>query len=314
MKNSSFWRITTAVVAIGSIIYTTVSSNRSRRQSREREQSEKGGLAYEYDVPVEYEKVFEKNMLVPAGWTFAAVWSSIYAGLAALMVHQALPAEEYNPRYEQARPWWWASWALNALFGRFFSESDPQSVVISDLITKLNLPAALELHRSLEIGRTEVSGAEKLLRIPVSLYAGWLTTATVVGTPNTILTLNAWQPDEERDEPIAAGILGVTAGAGYLISRRLNDPWYLVPFIAGFSGIATRQWKNQSIVGLTAAALAAAYVGLLSYWLPKGKYHDYDRVVVHDTEADVLAGPLETGNAHQAEIARERMKPVEATV
>ncbi len=286
MRNSSFWRVATAVLAVGSIVYTTVSSNRSRQQNEERGKSEKGGLAYEYDVPIEYEKVFEKNLIVPAGWTFAAVWSVVYTGLAALMVHQALPSEANNPRYGRAMPWWWASWTLNALFGRFFSQNDPRSIVISDITTKLSLPAALGLHQSLGIGKTAASGTEKYLRIPVSLYAGWLTAATVVGTPNTLLTLNAWQPDDERDAPLAAGILGVTAGAGYLIAKRLNDPWYMVPFVAGFSGIATRQVKKQPVVGWTGVALAVVYTGLLAYWLPKGVFRNF-MTTVDDTNTDV---------------------------
>lgn len=203
MKKSSIWRIATAAFAVGSIIYTTVSSSRSRRESREREESGQGGSEYEYDVPVEYQNVFEKNLIVPAGWAFGVVWSTIYTGLGALLIHQALPAQEYNPRYEKALPWWWSSWTLNAIFGRFFSQNDPQSIVISDLTTKFNLPAALALHHSLEIGKTDVPAPEKYLRIPVSLYAGWLTAATVVGTPNTLLTLGAWQPDDKRDEPIS---------------------------------------------------------------------------------------------------------------
>lgn len=309
MKNSSFWRIATAVFAIGSIIYTTTSSSRSRQQSKERQGTQDGA---EYDVPIEYQNVFEKNMIVPAGWAFGVVWSTIYSGLAAIMIHQALPSQEHNPRYVKALPWWWASWALNAIFGRFFSQNNPQSIVISDLTTKFNLPAALALHQSLEIGKTDVSSPEKYLRIPVSLYAGWLTAATVVGTPNTLLTLNAWEPDEERDQPLAAGILSATAGAGYLIAHRLNDPWYMLPFVAGFGGIATRRWEKQPIVGWTAATLAAAYVGLLAYWLPKGRFHNYGFKLVDDTQAEVLAESIETEEPHQAEIARERMKPIEA--
>ena len=312
MKNSSFWRIATAVFAVGSIIYTTVSSSQSRKESQERKKAKKSGMAYEYDVPVEYEQVFEKNMIVPAGWAFGVVWSTVYSGLTALMVHQALPSQEYNPRYQKALPWWWASWTLNAIFGRFFSQNDPRSVVISDLVTKVNLPTALLLHDSLGIGQRDVPSPEKYLRIPVSLYAGWLTAATVVGTPNTLLTLNAWQPDQERDEPVAAGILAATAGAGYFIARRLNDPWYMVPFVAGFGGIATRQWEKKSLVGYAAAALGVAYAGLLAYWLPKGKFHDYDPYAVQDAEAEVLAGQVETRNPYQAEIARERMKPAHA--
>ena len=310
MKKASIWRIATAVLAAGSIIYTSLSSSQSRQQNRERKKHGRSGSEFEYDVPVEYDQVFQKNEIVPAGWAFGAVWSTVYAGLGALMVHQALPSQASNPRYQSALPWWLTSWTLNALFGRFFSQNDPQSIIISDVITKLNLPAALGLHRSLEIGKTDVSGPEKYLRIPVSLYTGWLTVATVVGTPDTLLTIDAWDHDAERDEPIAAGILGVTAGAGYFIAQRLNDPWYLLPFVAGFGGIATRQWTKHPTVGRTAAALAAGYAGLLTYWLPRGKFRDYDTYSVY--AAEVVTNPVETVEPHQAEIARERMKPIEA--
>lgn len=299
MKNSSIWRIATAVFAVGSILYTTTSSSRSRRQSRERQPD---SSSPEYDVPVEYQEVFDKNLIVPAGWSFGVVWSIVYTGLGALVVHQALPGQSANPRYQKALPWWLASWTLNAVFGRYFSQDDARSVVISDLTTKLNLPAALALHRSLEIGRTDVPAPEKYLRIPVSLYAGWLTAATVVGTPNTLLTLGLWKNDDERDRPLAASILAVTGLAGYGIARHLNDPWYMLPFVAGFGGIASRQWTKQPLVGQTAAALALAYAGLLAYWLPKGKFRAYERQI----DAELLTGPIETSEPHQAAIARER--------
>ncbi|MCK8490541.1 tryptophan-rich sensory protein [Spirosoma sp. RP8] len=312
MKNSSFWRIATAVFAVGSILYTTMASSQSRQQGRERQPEDSDDEEREYDVPVEYQNVFDKNPIVPAGWAFGVVWSTIYSGLGSLLIHQALPSQAFNPRYQKALPWWWASWTCNAIFGRFFSQNDPQSIVISDLTTKLNLPAALALHQSLEIGKSDVPTPEKYLRIPVSLYAGWLTAATVVGTPDTLLTLGWWERDKERDEPLAAGILGATAGAGYLIARRLNDPWYMVPFVAGFGGIATRQWNKLPLLGWTAASLAATYVGLLAYWLPKGKFHEYNRIIVHDAEAEVIADQIETPEPQQAQIVRERMKPIEA--
>ncbi|MGF7215118.1 tryptophan-rich sensory protein [Spirosoma lacussanchae] len=313
MKNSSIWRIATAVLAVGSIIYTTTSSARSRRVGKQMQQAESEP---EFDVPAEYQNVFDRNLIIPAGWAFGVVWSTIYSGLGAMMVHQALPGQAYNPRYQKALPWWLTSWTLNAIFGRYFSQDDKRSVVVSDLTTKANLVAALGLHHALEIGKTDVPAPEKYLRIPVSLYTGWLTAATVVGTPDTLLTLDAWETDDERDVPVAAGILGATAGAGYLVARQLNDPWFMLPFVAGFGGIASRQWNRYPVVGLTAAGLAAAYVGLLAYWLPKGKFRDHDRTVLdaavvdpdyQDNPADVYSGLQ-----HETNIERERMTPIEA--
>lgn len=307
MKNSSFWRIATAVFAVGSIIYTTTSSSRSRRQSRKRQPNPS---ASDYDVPVEYQKVFDKNLIIPAGWAFGVVWSTVYSGLGALLVHQALPSQLANTRYQRALPWWWASWTLNAIFGRFFSQDDARSVVISDLTTKLNLPAALALHHSLEIGRTDVPAPEKYLRIPVSLYAGWLTAATVVGTPNTLLTLGLWERDDDRDVPLSAGILGATSVAGYVVARHLNDPWYLVPFVAGFGGIATQQWTKQPIVGRTAAGLALAYAGLLAYWLPKGKFRDYEHAVeIGNTK--LLSESVEMAEPHLPAIEEQRVTEID---
>lgn len=309
----SFWRIATAVFTVGSIIYTATASSRSRRSSIQDNSKQ------EYDVPVEYSEVFEKNLIIPAGWTFGVVWSTVYAGLTALVAHQALPAQADNPRYEKAMPWWWSSFALNAIFGKFFSESNPEAVVASDLTTKLNLPSALALHHSLEIGKTDVPTPEKYLRIPVSLYTGWLTAATVVGTPDTLLTLGLWERNNERDIPLSAGILGATGAVGYVVARQLNDPWFMVPFITGFGGIATRHWNKpgKALLSYTAAGLAATYVGLAAYWLPKKTFRPYERTV-QDTDYDIalsesdLDGSIYSGQHHQAEIARERMEPIEA--
>jgi hypothetical protein len=312
MKNTMFWRIATAVFAVGSIIYTTTSSSKSRRASRQSESET--GEEPEYKVPTEYRQVFDKNLIIPAGWAFGVVWGTVYSGLTALLTHQAMPSQAYNPRYQKALPWWWSSFALNAIFGKFFSQSNPESVVVSDLTTKLNLPSALALHNALEIGKTDVSAPEKYLRIPVSLYSGWLTAATVVGTPDTLLTLNLWNRNDARDQPLAAGILGATGVAGFAIARHLNDPWFMVPFVAGFGGIATRHWKkpDKALLAYTAAGLAALYAGLAAYWVPKGTFRPYERTIV-DSEYDLLLSESDldvsiySGQHHQSEIARERM-------
>lgn len=266
MKKSSFWPWATVAVAAASVLYTSLSSSRARQKGRLRKPYQ------EYDIPPEYERVFEKNPLVPAGWSFGVAWSTIYAGLAGLVIHQALPTQQDNPRYTAARPWLWLNFGLNAVFGRYFSDNDPRSVVISDVVTKLNLPASLALHQQLEIGKTAVSGPEEYLRIPVSLYSGWLTVANVIGTPNSLLTLDWWERDARRDEPLSVGLVGATGALGYVVAQQLNDPWYMVPFVIGFGGIATRQPGRNDALATVAGGLAAVYVALLAYWLPKKNF------------------------------------------
>ncbi len=307
----SFWRVATAVFAAGSIIYTTISSNKSRDKGRQMKQAE---TEPEFDVPAQYQAVFDKNLIIPAGWAFGAVWSTVYTGLAALMVHQALPGTQNNPRYQKALPWWVASWTLNAVFGRYFSQNDKDSIVISDLTTKVNLGVALGLHHALEIGKTDVPAPEKYLRIPVSLYTGWLTAATVVGTPDTLLTLDVWEPDTRRDELISAALLSATGGLGFMVARHLNDPWYMLPFVAGFGGIATRQWDRHPIVAWKAAGWAVIYAGLLAYWLPKGKFRAYDRTIVNENTVDerFQLNPADVYDGPQTGTDTARMTAIEA--
>jgi len=275
MKNSSIWRLGTAVLVIGSIIYTARSG---QRFSKRREEN--------HDELPEPERLFDKNLITPSDGTFGLVWSTISTGMAALAVHQALPDQEDNGRYQQALPWLAASYGLNAVFGRTFYNSDRESRVASDLITNLNLPLALTLHRQLGIGQTLVTPPEKYLRIPVSLYAGWLTFASIaVDTPNALLSLNWWKPELRRDVPLSIGLLSATSGAGYAIARQLNDPYYLLPFAAGFAGVAVKQYGKHNAIAVAAGTLAVAQVALFAQWVStqKPKRREVEDTI---TEAD----------------------------
>lgn len=279
MKTNQAGRWGLVALAIGSIAYTSLASVRARRKSKSFLSK---FVKPEFEVTRTNQAIFEQNPLVPAGWAFGVIWPLIYAGLTKLMVHQALDSQTYNLRYHRARPWWVAGWGLNALFGYFFAKDDTGSLIASDLTTKANLVTALGAYKALEIDKASVPFPENLLRIAASLYVGWLTTASIVGTPNTLLALDAWDSDDDRDIPLAAGIVGAAAGAGYGLARNLNDPWILPPFVVGFSGIAARQWDQEPLIGRTAAAMAGLYVGLLTYWLPKGTFRPYQKAVVND--------------------------------
>lgn len=265
MQRTSIWRMATAAFVLGSIIYTSRSGAKAGQRKKEQ-------AKFNDNVLPEYEEVFEKNLLVPDGWVFGVVWPTIYAGTTALSVYQALPEQINNPRFSRSMPWLLLNYACNMLFGRFFSDPKAESIIASNVITQLNLPAGLALHNSMEIGQTEVDGPEKYLRWPISLYAGWLTAATVAGTPNIFLEAGWWTPNEKRDVPIATGILAATGALGYAVARKLNDPVYMIPFVAAFAGIATRQKEKHESIASVAATLALVYSAVLAKWLPKGHF------------------------------------------
>jgi hypothetical protein len=188
----------------------------------------------------EQQRPLDQNLTTPANATFAVVWPVIYTGTVGLALHQALPAQGDNARYARARPWLLASYAGNLVFGYFFSRPDKGSRVGASLTTIATLPMAIGLHQTLGIGQTEVPQPERTLRRSVSLYAGWLTAATVVSAGNLLIEAGL-RPRPAAAARWAAGVLPVTTALGLVTARRLNDPYYLAPFVAAFVGIAAKQ-------------------------------------------------------------------------
>jgi hypothetical protein len=208
----------------------------------------------------EQQRQLDQNLTTPANVTFALVWPVIYTGTVGLALHQALPAQAGNARYARARPWWLACYALNLLFGYFFSRPDRGSRVGASVTTIAALPAAIGLHHSLQIGQTDVPQPERTLRRSVSLYAGWLTAATVVSLGNVLIEAG-WRPRPARAARWATGVLPVTTALGLATARRLNDPYYLAPFLAAFVGIAAKQLgKANGVAGMAAACAVVTTV------------------------------------------------------
>lgn len=259
MKTNSAGRWGIAAYVIGSIIGTAFFSNPGRR----------GRGVKLFD---EQQRQLDQNLTTPANGTFPIVWSAIYSGTVGLVIHQALPSQQYNSRYLKARPWWLASYALNALFGYFFSYPDKISRVGSGLTTIAMLPTAIGLHRTLEINRTmDVPQPERTLRRSVSLYAGWLTVATVVSAGNLLIEAGL-RVSRRQGERWAYGILPVTASLGIALARRLNDPYYLAPFVAGFGGIAAKQWgKSNGVATLAGACALTVAVTGIQQWQASAK-------------------------------------------
>ncbi len=204
----------------------------------------------------------DANPLTPPGALFGIIWPFIYTGTTALSIHQALPSQLQNQRYAKATPWLAASYALNQLFGFFFASDTKTGVVGANATTILNLIPALGLHQTLEIGRTPVKGVEKWLRIPISVYVGWLTAASVLGATNLLITAG-WKEKPKRAAWWASGLLALTGGLGYSVSRRLNDPVYTTPFIVAFSGIAAKQYGKNNVLASLAGASALGFLALV---------------------------------------------------
>lgn len=279
MKNNSVSRWGTAAFVIGSMVSAYFFSGERRGGKRVK-------------LLDDQQRKLDENLVIPSNETFGLVWSVIYSGTAGLMIHQALPSQQDNPRYQQARPWWIASYVLNLLFAYFFSRPDKASRMGGSITTIAILPTTIGLHRALGIGRESVTQPERALRGSVSLYAGWVTAATVVSTANLLIEAG-YRLRPAQAARWAYAILPFTATLGIAVSRRLNDPYYLIPLVAAFTGIAAKQQDKATDVAAVSAACALLTTAVLVQQIRE----KYGESVADEPETVVVEEEIPAENA-----------------
>src|SRR5664280_1835761 len=202
-----------------------------------------------------------KVYFVPAGYVFS-IWGIIYIGLIAYAVYQAIPSQRENPRL-QATGWWVALGGLANCAWIFLWQYE---IFIWTVAAMLILLASLiVVYLRLGIGRTKVSTGETwAVRIPFSIYLGWITVATVADISDVL-----WYVKWNQFGISAAAWMVVILGAVLIIAGLMNflrrDIAYALVILWALAGVTIRfpqaglvtvaTWVTFSLV---AASLAAA--------------------------------------------------------
>lgn len=188
---------------------------------------------------------------LPAPYAFI-IWAPIYTGFLIFAVWQARSAQADNPRVAAIRPWLTATALLNAAW---LSAVATHRTGWTVPIILLMLPASLAMHRAARIGEVEVEPEEAWLRLPFSLYAGWLIVA-VFANVSTELARVGW--DGFGWSPVTWGILLIVASStiGLLTRFRLDDPVLGGVFVWAYLAIVVQQ-QQRPLVSLFAGIAAA---------------------------------------------------------
>lgn len=195
---------------------------------------------------------FDAVLIIPAGYAFA-IWGPIYLGFVAFAVFQALPAQQNNPRIVRTRPWFIASVLLNGVWLAVFEAlwfTASLVVIVAMLVT------ALVMHRTLAIGSGISRGwLERLITLPFSLYAAWLSAATILNASG-VLAINGWQGWGISDVTWALLMLIIAAVLALVIRFAWHDPIYAGVFVWTFVAIVVAQ--TPWLINLTATVAAFA--------------------------------------------------------
>lgn len=198
---------------------------------------------------------------VPAGYVFA-IWGVIYIGLIAFAVYQALPAQRENPRL-QATGWWIALGGLANSVWIFLWHYEYFALTV--VVMLVLLATLIVTYLRLGIGRTAVSTAETwAVRVPFSIYLGWITVATVANVTSLLDDLN-WDGFGIAPEVWMGLVLAAVVVIATLMNVTRRDVAFALVILWALAGISVKHAAVAAVAlptwvafGLVALTLGAA--------------------------------------------------------
>jgi hypothetical protein len=195
---------------------------------------------------------------VPAGYVFS-IWGVIYLGLVSYAIYQALPAQRDNPRLARIAPWFILSCVANSVWIFLWHYEQFVLTIIAMLTLLVSLIA---VYVQSGIGRTTVSTGEKwLVRLPFSIYLGWVSVATIANITSTLDWVN-WGGWGISEQSWAVIMLVVAVVLALLVERTRRDIAYILVFVWAFIGIGVEQSDATTVA--TAAYIAAGLLAVLA--------------------------------------------------
>lgn len=194
---------------------------------------------------------------VPAGYVFS-IWGLIYLGLIAFTVYQALPSQRTNPRLRSMGYLYALSGAANVAWLVLWHYEQFPWTMVAMVVLLLSL---IGIYLRLGIGRRRVSPVENwLVRVPFSIYLGWVTVATIANATQLLdyLGWNGW-----GIAPAVWAVIMIIAATliTLAVSFTRGDVGYVLVIVWALAGIAL---KHSSTPLVAVSAWIAAGVVLLS--------------------------------------------------
>jgi len=192
---------------------------------------------------------------VPAGYVFS-IWGLIYLGLILYSIYQVLPSQRDNQVLNRIAPAYWISSLANSTW-IFLWHYEVFSLTITAMVAILGSLLYIYLHLR------ESKGIQKwLVRLPFSVYLGWITVATVANTSQFLYFFN-WGGWEIPGAMWAAIMIAVAGLLGILMAWRENDLPYVLVLIWAFVGITVSQFDTSLVVNASWTAVVVLLVGMI---------------------------------------------------
>ncbi|MBD2464852.1 tryptophan-rich sensory protein [Oscillatoria sp. FACHB-1407] len=197
--------------------------------------------------------IFADVKVTPANYAFV-IWGLIYAGLIAFGVYQ-LRSENYR-NIKLQRTSYLIIAACIAQIIWVFLFLGRQFVLSVVAMLGILIPLAM-IYLHLRTRHERISRQEQWsVYIPMSVYFGWITVATVVNVATALYSLG-WTGGGISAEVWTAIMIGVSAAIAAVIAFRYQDWAYVLVIVWALVAIAVRQ-LSIPLIAVTAIVLAIA--------------------------------------------------------
>lgn len=198
------------------------------------------------------------TLFTPAGFTFS-IWGVIYAFLIAYAIYQYLPRNRDNKVFDRINRHFVVNCAANTLwiFAWHF-----ELITLSLILMAVILASLIGIYRHILPGKVAGFRDRLFMKVPFSLYFGWITVATlanisveqsVIGMENWIMTKTVWVFVE----------LALAGAIATVMVIRYRDPIFGGVVAWATWGITERQAGTPEVAGAAAAVMILVLVILI---------------------------------------------------
>lgn len=212
-------------------------------------------LPFNGQTSAEIANRFENNYFLPANYVFS-IWSLIYIGLIAFTIYQALPSQKENPILRRIGYWFAVTGIANGVWLLLFHY---ELFALSTVAMLVLLFALVRIYLAIRAEGKLTTAETWFIRIPFSIYLGWITVATVANF--TYVLINAeWNGFGISYQTWGAAMIVVAAMIAGVFAYLNRDVVYAAVIVWAFVGIIVR-FPDTQLIALT-AGVTAALVGI----------------------------------------------------
>jgi len=192
------------------------------------------------------------NLFVPAGFTFA-IWGIIYILIVCFAIYQLadlLGKIETKSDYINKISFWFILGSIGNIVWIFLWHYE--QIILSMIPILVLFLSLLMIYLRLDIGRSDASKTERyFIHLPISVYFGWLTVATIANVTAVLVTLNVG--GLFLGEVIWTVLVIIVALLITLILLyQRHDLGYSLVIIWALLGILIKQYESYQTIVLTA--------------------------------------------------------------